>query len=161
MGWKPIAIEVFETLDAIDRHGSFAKAAEELNKSTAAVSHVVQKLEEQLDIALFQRQGAPYLHRCRVLSTVIGVFSELREFLKENPTIESDICESVLNGGWEAREQSRRLLSMSCYSSPGFDLPIMSRWESVEPEQPRKVLQVRRVSRWFLGARLYGKSKNG
>ncbi|MFT5579437.1 MAG: DNA-binding transcriptional LysR family regulator, partial [Paraglaciecola psychrophila] len=54
---NPITIEVLETLDAIDRRGSFAKAAEELNKATSAVSYAVQKLEDQLDIALFQRQG--------------------------------------------------------------------------------------------------------
>ena len=54
---NPITIEVLETLDAIERRGSFAKAAEELNKATSAVSYAVQKLEEQLDIALFQRQG--------------------------------------------------------------------------------------------------------
>lgn len=54
---NPITIEVLETLDAIDRRGSFAKASEELNKATSAVSYAVQKLEEQLDIALFQRQG--------------------------------------------------------------------------------------------------------
>lgn len=54
---NPITIEVLETLDAIDRRGSFAKASEELNKATSAVSYAVQKLEEQLDISLFQRQG--------------------------------------------------------------------------------------------------------
>ena len=54
---SPITIEVLETLDAIDRRGSYAKAAEELNKATSAISYIVQKLEEQLDIALFQRQG--------------------------------------------------------------------------------------------------------
>jgi DNA-binding transcriptional LysR family regulator len=57
MAKNPITIDVLETLDAIDRRGSFAKAAEELNKATSAVSYAVQKLEEQLDIALFQRQG--------------------------------------------------------------------------------------------------------
>lgn len=54
---SPITIEVLETLDAIDRRGSYAKASEELNKATSAVSYAVQKLEEQLGIALFQRQG--------------------------------------------------------------------------------------------------------
>ena len=34
-------------------------------------------------------------------------FSELREFLIEHPSIEIDVCESVLNGGWEALEQGR------------------------------------------------------
>ena len=145
MGVNPITIEALETLDAIDRRGSFAKAAEELNKATSAVSYAVQKLEEQLDIALFQRQGrrsvltpagrlmlaegreilqatARLASKAKEVATgwepriSIAVeshqpysvfFSELREFLKEHPTIELDICEAVLNGGWEALEQGR------------------------------------------------------
>ena len=145
MGMNPITIEALETLDAIDRRGSFAKAAEELNKATSAVSYAVQKLEEQLDIALFQRQGrrsvltpagrlmlaegreilqatARLASKAKEVATgwepriSIAVeshqpysvfFSELREFLIEHPSIEIDVCESVLNGGWEALEQGR------------------------------------------------------
>jgi DNA-binding transcriptional LysR family regulator len=145
MGRNPITIDVLETLDAIDRRGSFAKAAEELNKATSAVSYAVQKLEEQLDIALFQRQGrrsvltpagrlilaegreilqatARLANKAKEVATgweprisiaveshqpYLVFFSELREFLGEHPTMEIDICESVLNGGWEALEQGR------------------------------------------------------
>ncbi len=145
MGRNPITIDALETLDAIDRRGSFAKAAEELNKATSAVSYAVQKLEEQLDIALFQRQGrrsvltpagrlilsegrdilqttARLANKAKEVATgwepriSIAVeslqsypvfFSQLREFLEEHPTMEIDICESVLNGGWEALEQGR------------------------------------------------------
>ncbi|MGK0293409.1 MAG: DNA-binding transcriptional LysR family regulator, partial [Porticoccaceae bacterium] len=145
MGRNPITIDILETLDAIDRRGSFAKAADELNKATSAVSYTVQKLEEQLDIALFQRQGRRSVltpagrlmlvegreilqSTARLANKVKEVaigwepriniaveshqsysvfFSALREFLKEHPTIEIDICESVLNGGWEALEHDR------------------------------------------------------
>lgn len=145
MGKNPITLEVLETLDAIDRRGSFAKAAEELNKATSAVSYAVQKLEEQLDIAIFQRQGrrsvltpagrlilaegrgilqtaARLANKAKEIATgwepriSIAVeslqsypvfFSQLREFLEVHPTMEIDICESVLNGGWEALEQGR------------------------------------------------------
>jgi len=142
---NPITIEVLETLDAIERRGSFAKAAEELNKATSAISYAVQKLEEQLDIALFQRQGrrsvltpagrlvldegreilqvtARLANRAKEMATgweprlSIAVeshqsysdfFGVLNEFLGEHSTIELDISESVLNGGWEALEQGR------------------------------------------------------
>lgn len=57
MAVNPINIEILEALDAIDRRGSFAKAAEELNKATSALSYAIQKLEEQLDITVFQREG--------------------------------------------------------------------------------------------------------
>ena len=52
-----ISHESFELLDAIDRRGSFAKAAEELDRATSAISYGVQKLEEQLGITIFTRQG--------------------------------------------------------------------------------------------------------
>ncbi len=57
MSINPINIESLQILDAIDRRGSFAKAAEELNKATSALSYGVQKLEEQLGITVFTRQG--------------------------------------------------------------------------------------------------------
>jgi LysR family transcriptional regulator, glycine cleavage system transcriptional activator len=46
------SVRVFE---AAARHGSFKKAAEELNITASAVSHAVQNLEDWLGVALFQR----------------------------------------------------------------------------------------------------------
>jgi DNA-binding transcriptional LysR family regulator len=145
MARNPISIEVLETLDAIERRGSFAKAAEELNKATSAVSYAVQKLEEQLDIPLFQRlgrrsvltpagrlilvEGRDILNTTRRLADKakevatgweprisIGIeslqsypefFEVINDFLQTFPTVEIDISECVLNGGWEALEQGR------------------------------------------------------
>ncbi|MBL4632069.1 MAG: LysR family transcriptional regulator [Paraglaciecola sp.] len=142
---NPISIEVLETLDVIERRGSFAKAAEELNKATSAISYAVQKLEEQLDIALFQRigrrsvltpagrlilaEGREILHTTRRLADKakevatgweprisIGIeslqsypdfFQVISDFLQSFPTVEIDISECVLNGGWEALEQGK------------------------------------------------------
>jgi len=139
---NPITLEVLATLDAIDRRGSFAKAAEELNKATSAVSYSVQKLEEQLDITLFQRQGrrsvltpagqfilqdgriilnaaARLADKAKEVATgwetriAIAVeslhqgpalFEILSQFLADYSSIEIDLQECVLNGGWEALE---------------------------------------------------------
>lgn len=162
---NPITIEVLETLDAIDRRGSFAKAAEELNKVTSAVSYAVQKLEEQLDIALFQRQGrrsiltpagrlllvegreilqttARLANRAKEVATgweprisiavesfqpYATLFSVLHDFLEEHSAIEIDVCESVLNGGWEALEQGRVDLIVG---SPG-PVPLQKGYRAV------------------------------
>src|ERR1700751_3848070 len=48
------SVRVFEMAA---RHGSFKKAAEELNITASAVSHAVQNLEDWLGVALFQRGG--------------------------------------------------------------------------------------------------------
>ena len=165
MARNPISIEVLETLDAIERRGSFAKAAEELNKATSAISYAVQKLEEQLDIALFQRlgrrsvltpagrliliEGRDILHTtCRLADKAkevamgweprisIGIeslqsypdfFHVINDFLQEFPTIEIDISECVLNGGWEALEQGRVDLLVG---SPG-PVPLQKGYRSV------------------------------
>jgi DNA-binding transcriptional LysR family regulator len=165
MARNSISIEVLETLDAIERRGSFAKAAEELNKATSAVSYAVQKLEEQLDIALFQRlgrrsvltpagrlilvEGRDILHttyrladKAKEVATgweprvSIGIeslqsypdfFEVINDFLQATPTVEIDVSECVLNGGWEALEQGKVDLLVG---SPG-PVPLQKGYRSV------------------------------
>ena len=57
MNTPPISIEALLVLDAIEYRGSYAAAAEQLNKVPSALSYIVQKLEEQLNVTVFQRQG--------------------------------------------------------------------------------------------------------
>jgi DNA-binding transcriptional LysR family regulator len=57
MNTPPISIEALLVLDAIEFRGSYAAAAEQLNKVPSALSYIVQKLEEQLNVTLFVRQG--------------------------------------------------------------------------------------------------------
>ncbi|WP_439134869.1 LysR family transcriptional regulator [Pseudomaricurvus sp.] len=142
---NPITLEALEVIDAIDRRGSFAKAAEELNKATSALSYTVQKLEEQLGITLFQRQGrrsvltqagslllnegrdilnatATLADKAREIATgweprlriaiesimdYPAFFHQLNLFLQQHPSLEIDIVECVLGGGWDALEHGR------------------------------------------------------
>ncbi|GAA5135184.1 LysR substrate-binding domain-containing protein [Thalassotalea piscium] len=57
MKTPPISVEALLVLDAIEYRGSYAAAAEQLNKVPSALSYIVQKLEEQLNVTIFQRQG--------------------------------------------------------------------------------------------------------
>lgn len=50
-------LEVLLILDALDKHGSFASAAESLFKTPAALSYMIQKLENDLNITLLDRSG--------------------------------------------------------------------------------------------------------
>jgi DNA-binding transcriptional LysR family regulator len=52
-----ISLDALLILDAIDRRGSFAGAAEELYRVPSSVTYSVQKLEQDLGIALFDRSG--------------------------------------------------------------------------------------------------------
>ena len=142
MSQPPITLDALHALDAIERRGSFARAAEELDKATSALSYTMQKLEEQLGVTLFQRQGrrsvltpsgrllldegrkilgaTAYLAdqvkematgweprlRLGLESTTARepFFQALGTLLAEQPNLEIDIQECVLNGGWEALE---------------------------------------------------------
>lgn len=52
---SPLTLDALRTLDAIDRRHSFAAAAEELHRVPSAVSYTINKLEEDLGVALFDR----------------------------------------------------------------------------------------------------------
>src|SRR5690606_40300491 len=57
MAAPDISLELFQILDAIDRRGSFAAAAEELGKVASALSYSIQKHEQALGVSLFVRAG--------------------------------------------------------------------------------------------------------
>ena len=52
---SPITLDALKVLDAIERKKSFAGAADELFRVPSAVSYTVNKLEEDLDLAIFDR----------------------------------------------------------------------------------------------------------
>ena len=57
----PLTLEALSILDAIDRKGSFARAAEELGRAPSSLTYAVQQIEAELDALLFDRAG----HRAR------------------------------------------------------------------------------------------------
>ena len=67
-----LSLEALQILDAIDRRGSFAKAAAELHRVPSTISYTVGKLEDDLGVQVFERNGP------RILLTPAG-----RELLKE------------------------------------------------------------------------------
>jgi len=52
---SPITLDALKVLDAIERKKSFAGAADELFRVPSAISYTVNKLEEDLELALFDR----------------------------------------------------------------------------------------------------------
>jgi DNA-binding transcriptional LysR family regulator len=52
-----LTLDALQVLDAIDRKGSFAAAAQSLHRVPSAVSYTVQKTEQELGVTLFQKQG--------------------------------------------------------------------------------------------------------
>lgn len=52
-----LSLDALEILDAIRRRGSFTAAGKELHKVPSTISYTVAKLEQDLGVPLFERQG--------------------------------------------------------------------------------------------------------
>ena len=57
MNLTHVSLDAFRVLDAIERRGTFAGAAEELHRVTSAISYTVQKLEQEVGFIIFDRSG--------------------------------------------------------------------------------------------------------
>ncbi|MBI3546985.1 MAG: LysR family transcriptional regulator [Gammaproteobacteria bacterium] len=71
-----LTLDALTVLEAIDRKGSFAAAANELHRVPSAITYAMQKLEQDLDVLLFDRRG----HRAQL--TEAG-----RELLREGRNV--------------------------------------------------------------------------
>lgn len=91
----PITLEALEVLDAIDRKGSFAAAANALYRVPSAITYTVQKLEQDLDVILFRKEG-----RKAVLTDAGKILLEQgREILEATERLA--IATKKMHNGWE------------------------------------------------------------
>lgn len=91
-----LTFEALEVLDAIDRRGSFAAAAEELHRVPSAITYSVQQAEEALDVLLFDRRG----HRARLTEAGRELLDEGRHLLRAAADLECRVRQVAK--GWEA-----------------------------------------------------------
>jgi DNA-binding transcriptional LysR family regulator len=91
-----LSIEALLALDAIDRKGSFAAAAHALHRVPSAVTYTVQKLEEDLDVLLFDRRG----HRAQLTAAGRELLHEGRHILRAAGELETRVKRVAT--GWEA-----------------------------------------------------------
>jgi DNA-binding transcriptional LysR family regulator len=82
-----LTLDALTVLDAIDRKGSFAAAAEELHRVPSAVTYAVQKLEEELDVLLFDRSG----HRAQLTDAGRELLREGRYLLNAAAELEQRV----------------------------------------------------------------------
>jgi DNA-binding transcriptional LysR family regulator len=91
-----LSLDALLVLDAIDRKGSFAAAAAELHRVPSAVTYTVQKLEQDLDVSLFDRRG----HRAKLTAAGRELLAEGRHLLRAAGELESRV--KRVASGWEA-----------------------------------------------------------
>ncbi|MBW7982737.1 LysR family transcriptional regulator [Enterobacillus tribolii] len=92
---RALTLEALRVMDAIDRRGSFAAAADELGRVPSALSYTMQKLEEELDVVLFDRSG----HRTKFTNVGRMLLERGRILLEAADKLTADA--EALSRGWE------------------------------------------------------------
>lgn len=92
---RALTLEALRVMDAIDRRRSFAAAADELGRVPSALSYTMQKLEEELDVVLFDRSG----HRTKFTPVGRLLLDRGRILLEAADKLTSDA--EALSRGWE------------------------------------------------------------
>ncbi|MDF2154782.1 LysR family transcriptional regulator [Vibrio sp. CAU 1672] len=92
---SPITLEALHILDAIDRRGSFAAAANELDRAPSSLSYQIQKLEQELDLMIFDRSG----HKASFTEAGKLILERGRSILHATEKLVNDA--TILANGWE------------------------------------------------------------
>lgn len=90
-----LTLEALQILDTIDRKGSFAAAAIALNRVPSALTYSIRKLEEDLDVLLFDRSG----HRAKLTVAGLQLLTEGRHLLLAAQDLERRVKRAAT--GWE------------------------------------------------------------
>jgi DNA-binding transcriptional LysR family regulator len=91
-----LTLEALEVLEAIDRRGSFAAAAVELDRVPSAITYTVRRLEASLDVLLFDRRG----RRARFTPAGRELLERGRALLAEAAAVEQRVRRVAT--GWES-----------------------------------------------------------
>lgn len=123
MNGRKISLEALEVLDAIERRGSFAAAAESLYRVPSKVTYTVQKLEQDLGVRLFRKEGR------RSVLTPAGklLLEQGRELLEAADRLVENTLQ--LERGWEPR------LRIALDSAVPFEVvaPILGEFCALQP----------------------------
>lgn len=91
-----ISLDLLQVLDAIDRHGNFTAAAAAMHRVPSALSHAVAKLEGDLGVELFRREG----RRATLNEAGRTLLDEGRHLLRAAGELERRV--QRIADGWEA-----------------------------------------------------------
>ncbi|MGF1719238.1 LysR family transcriptional regulator [Vibrio kyushuensis] len=90
-----LTLEALYILDAIDRRGSFASAAKELDRAPSSLTYQIQKLEQDLDLMIFDRSG----HKAAFTEVGRLILEQGRHILQASQDLVGKA--SALANGWE------------------------------------------------------------
>lgn len=91
-----LSLDAIQVLDAIDRNGSFAAAANELHRVPSAITYSVRQLEDGLRVEIFDRKG----HRAVLTEAGRELLTEGRRLLRAAADLECRVQQVAK--GWES-----------------------------------------------------------
>jgi DNA-binding transcriptional LysR family regulator len=120
----PITLEGLEALDAIDRKGSFAAAASSLYRVPSALTYTIQKLEQDLGVQLFQKEG----RQSKLTPAGQVLLEQGREILAATNRLA--ITAKQVNSGWEP------VLNIAVDSVLDFNFlyPLLDEFYKLQPD---------------------------
>ncbi len=135
---QPPSLDALRVLDAIDRRGSFAAAAQELHRVTSAVSYAIQKLEDDMGVVLFDREG----HRAKLTPTGQLVLTRGRELLAAADRLALEARE--LHDGWETE------LRIAIDNAQGVEatFPLIAEFHRERPNLSIRLIDETLVGAW-------------
>lgn len=90
-----LSLDNLRVLETIAQSGSFAAAGELLHKVPSAISYSINKLEQELSIVIFDRQG----HKARLTPAGAAVLREGQKLLQQAEELRR--CAQSAQAGWE------------------------------------------------------------
>jgi DNA-binding transcriptional LysR family regulator len=133
-----LTLEALQVLDAIERRGSFAAAAAELHRVPSAVTYTVQRLEEGLGVALFDRGG----HRATLTAAGRVVLAQGRPILEAAGELEATVQRVAT--GWEAE---LRIAVDGLFPVTAL-YPLVERFYGERPEIPVRLVRETLAGAW-------------
>ena len=133
-----LTLEGLEIVDAIDRSGSFSAAAQLLHKVPSTISYTVAKLEADLEVTLFLRNGP------RIVITEAG-----RELLRDGRLLlqaASELARRVkrVDSGWESSFQ----LTLDSLISIESLMPLIAEFQQVADATTLRVTEETLTGTW-------------
>ncbi len=126
-----VSLDQWRVLQAVADHGGFDAAAEALGRSQSAVSYAVQRLQEQLPVAVLAREGR------RTVLTEAGraLLRRSRALVGEAAALEE--LAATLGQGWEAEIA----LAVDVICPPDVILPALAALGERSPQTRIDVLE--------------------
>jgi DNA-binding transcriptional LysR family regulator len=133
-----LSLEALQIVDAIDRRGSFSAAGKELHRVPSTISYTVGKLEDDLGVQVFERNGP------RVVLTPAGVelLKEGRYLLKAAQDLEHRVRRVA--SGWE----TELAVGMDSMFSPCMFLDDINAFYDVAQQTRLRIVQETLSGAW-------------